>query len=399
MLLAWFSIPLPVQALEPAYLAEWPPVEQVLEDHRGSSEDDTMARQMAALHHLNRAIEEIAGPRRWQGLGVDEERIRGGYWTAAERIREVVNSTLSTEPPSGLRGLFSDSPLREWYALQWSYERDPAVRAATLAKYLSPPVIAQLAQATATADARGAEAARELVNRLDEPPPEQRSVPWLPIGIGVVLLVFLVRGIVRRRTAAAGEKLAAAASEYQDAAQLVVDSLEPYIIAAKAGADVLPTNVLMKPFIIGFLFVYCEVALKGLEFEGKVGKDVNTAMLQQLLANPRFARHFAGPAQEPVLAKKQFLAQALLGRLAAYNVLMTWPGGNTKRVKGVESALSQAMSSGVHDLQAPDPVTTRLHPDGPAAAKGSAALMGVFAGQLRRFALNPAAATISLRDV
>lgn len=398
MLLAWLLLSLQAQALEPAYLAEWPPVAQVLDDHLGSTEDDTMARQMAALNHLRLAIEEIAGPRRWRGLNADEERLRGEYWAAAERIREVVNTTLSNEAPSGLRGLFSDSPLREWYALQWSYERDPAVRAATLAKYLTPPVIAQLAQATATADARGAEAARELINGLEGPPPKQRFVPWLSIGIGVVLLVFVVRGFVRRRKTAAEAKLAGAASEYQDAAQLVVDSLEPYIIAAKAGADVLPTTVLMKPFIIGFLIVYCEVALKGIEFEGKAGKDVNSAMLKQLLANPRFARHFAGPAQEPVLSKKQFLAQAFMGRMAAYDVLMTWSGRNTKRVKSVEGLMSKAMSSGVSDLQAPDYDPTRLHPDGPGAEKGSVALMGVFAGQLRRFALNPEAATVSLAD-
>ena len=51
-------------ALEPGYLERWPDVARVLADNPGRDRDDTLARQMAALHVLRDGIEYAAGPRR-----------------------------------------------------------------------------------------------------------------------------------------------------------------------------------------------------------------------------------------------------------------------------------------------------------------------------------------------
>ena len=87
--LAWLMLaPAEVaRALEPAYLEGWPTAERVLADHKGNDRPDTLARQMAALHQLALAIDELAGPRRWrEGLTADEQRLKGQYVAAAESL-------------------------------------------------------------------------------------------------------------------------------------------------------------------------------------------------------------------------------------------------------------------------------------------------------------------------
>ncbi len=134
-MLAWVTT---AHALDPAYLAAWPTVGRVLADHQGGDHSDTLARQMAAPHQLDRAVDEMAGPRRWQALTPDEIRIRGQYRAASGRIRDEVNSTLSNQLSPGFHGPFAEPPLQPWYALQWKYERDPELRSAKLGRYLRP---------------------------------------------------------------------------------------------------------------------------------------------------------------------------------------------------------------------------------------------------------------------
>ena len=192
-------------ALDPAYLKEWPSADQVLADHQGKDRQDTLARQMAALHHLDRSIEDMAGARRWHGLTPDENRLRGEYYAAAERIRDEVNSTLSNELPPGFNGPFAKPPLRKWYALQWKYERDPQVRDRTLGRYLSPPLLAELGAKKSASDARAGEAGRELLDGLGQPERgagKSYLVPLVALA-ALGLLVVVIRS--RRRHAASRE--------------------------------------------------------------------------------------------------------------------------------------------------------------------------------------------------
>ncbi len=96
-------------ALDPPYLEGWPTAEQVLQDARGQEELDTMARQMAALELLRRAVENLAGPRLWRGLTPDEERLRGEYWTASKKIETQAQSRLSNELGPGFHEPFAKS--------------------------------------------------------------------------------------------------------------------------------------------------------------------------------------------------------------------------------------------------------------------------------------------------
>jgi hypothetical protein len=99
---------------------------------------------MAALNQLSLAIDELAGPRRWrEGFTPDEQRLRGQYYDAAEKIRSEAHATLSDELGPGFHGPFAKSPLRKWYSLQWAYESDPDGRRATLSRYLPAGLVAQ----------------------------------------------------------------------------------------------------------------------------------------------------------------------------------------------------------------------------------------------------------------
>ena len=51
------------QGNPPAYLAEMPSVERVMQAMQTSDPDETAARQMAAFTHLKNMIEKLAGPR------------------------------------------------------------------------------------------------------------------------------------------------------------------------------------------------------------------------------------------------------------------------------------------------------------------------------------------------
>lgn len=184
-------------ALDPAYLADWPTAGRVLADQKGKDHPDTLARQSAALHQLDRAIEDMAGSRRWTRLTSDEIRISGQYRAAAERIRDEVNRTLSNQLPSGFNGPFAEAPLQRWNSLQWHYERDAEFRAANLGRYLRQAVLRQLAVEIATAGARtgGSPESRGLDDRdLD------RIGMLLLLVVSGAVVMLLIRFLRKRRT-------------------------------------------------------------------------------------------------------------------------------------------------------------------------------------------------------
>ena len=246
-------------ALDPAYLKEWPSADQVLADHQGKDRQDTLARQMAALHHLDRSIEDMAGARRWHGLTADENRLRGEYNAAAGLIRDEVNSTLSNKLPPGFNGPFAKPPLRKWYALQWKYERDPQVRDQTLGRYLSPALLAELGAKKSASDARAGEAGRELLDGLAQPERGTGKSYVVPLAV-LVALGLLVVAIRRRRRHkvsrdAASRDTASTQSRATDphphphvaeAADEVMDSLEPYLVAARGDRERIPLKAFIR---------------------------------------------------------------------------------------------------------------------------------------------------------
>ncbi len=82
------------QALNPPYLKEFPSVDQIMVQLKGSSAQDTAYRQLTALHEFGQMIAALAGPRAAQNqLTPDEARIITSYYNA------YVNLAKSTTNP------------------------------------------------------------------------------------------------------------------------------------------------------------------------------------------------------------------------------------------------------------------------------------------------------------
>ena len=71
------------QTLNPAYLREFPTVDQIMAQLKGTSPQDTAYRQLTALHEFGQMIAALAGPRMAQNhLTSDEVRILTNYYNA-----------------------------------------------------------------------------------------------------------------------------------------------------------------------------------------------------------------------------------------------------------------------------------------------------------------------------
>jgi hypothetical protein len=82
----------PQGALNPAYMKEFPPVDQVMSKVKGSSASDTTIRQIAALRQFKHFIEILAGSRFLRGqLTPDEKRIYGDYDVQYNNLAKPLN--------------------------------------------------------------------------------------------------------------------------------------------------------------------------------------------------------------------------------------------------------------------------------------------------------------------
>ena len=369
-MLSWVTT---ASALDPVYLADWPTAERVLADQKGEDHPDTLARQMAALHQLDRAIEDLAGSRRWTSLTSDEIRISGQYRAAAERIRDEANRTLSNQLPPGFNGPFAEPPLQRWNSLQWQYERDAEFRAANLGRYLRQPVLRQLAAETATAGARtgGSTESRGLDDRdLD------RIGMLLLLVVSGAVVMLSIRFLRRRRTTWSASpavatwpvdpQLAAAADE-------VMNSLEPYLAAALAGRQRIPYSDLTDPYVFGFVLEYCRSAVDVVTGGENTSRDRATEVLAVLADTSRFQAIFGGGATNTLATgdiTKAAKVVALLGCAAARSVLHVFAGTDSsgKPVSNAsqpaDDARTRSLIGGIRGN------VTLLHPAGPHAAAG-----------------------------
>ncbi len=97
-------------AQNPPYLAAWPSIERVLADHQGQDHEDTLARQVAALNQLDRAMEDLADDRRWSDLTADELALRGRLRGVAARLQEEANATLASDLGPGFHCPWEQAP-------------------------------------------------------------------------------------------------------------------------------------------------------------------------------------------------------------------------------------------------------------------------------------------------
>ena len=147
-------------ALEPAWLDEMPSIERVLRDTVGGDPLDTKALQAAAFSHLRKAIEDLGDRRRVSGYLPDEKRLIEAYGGRYFQLQEEAKAL--TGPPDGT----SDSPWARWLAQEGRYERDQAVRAEILTRYLSAETRTRLNVTNAATDARVRESKHEIMRGL-----------------------------------------------------------------------------------------------------------------------------------------------------------------------------------------------------------------------------------------
>jgi hypothetical protein len=99
------------QGNAPAYLAEMPSVERVMQAMRASDPDETAARQMAAFTHLKNMIEKLAGPRFPKNqLTPEENKLRQAYYTA---YWQIAKSKPQYGSFNAMRGLDIDIKFRD----------------------------------------------------------------------------------------------------------------------------------------------------------------------------------------------------------------------------------------------------------------------------------------------
>jgi hypothetical protein len=98
------------QATNPPYLSEMPPVERVLKEIKGTTPDETAARQMGTFLQFKAMIEQMSGYRQYRNeLTADEQRLiaryYGAYWNIAKTNPEYRKFT-------GLKGYDISSDYR-----------------------------------------------------------------------------------------------------------------------------------------------------------------------------------------------------------------------------------------------------------------------------------------------
>lgn len=192
-------------ALEPAWLDEMPSIERVLRDTVGGDPLDTKALQAAAFSHLRKAIEDLGDRRRVSGYLPDEKRLIEAYGGRYFQLQEEAKAL--TGPPDGT----SDSPWARWLAQEGRYERDQAVRAEILTRYLSAETRTRLNVTNAATDARVRESRREIMRGLGhevsfwdemEPQEQQQALGFATVMLALfgVLMIREMRTFGLRRS-------------------------------------------------------------------------------------------------------------------------------------------------------------------------------------------------------
>ena len=111
------------QALNPPYLKEFPTVDQVMAQTKGTDAKDTLNRQMASFLQLKKILEDLSGSRWLRGqLTPDEARIHGNYDVAYNNLAKPLNFPDDGyfAMPNFVASLFSTFPMptvqQQWLA-------------------------------------------------------------------------------------------------------------------------------------------------------------------------------------------------------------------------------------------------------------------------------------------
>jgi hypothetical protein len=98
------------QSFNPPYLKEFPTVDQIMAQLKGSSAQDTAYRQLSALHEFGQMIAAMAGPRMAQNqLTPDEARIVTNYFNAYNALAKSTTNPQDAyiNQPDFITGLFT----------------------------------------------------------------------------------------------------------------------------------------------------------------------------------------------------------------------------------------------------------------------------------------------------
>jgi hypothetical protein len=228
------------------------------------------------------------------------------------------------------------------------------------------------------------------------------------IAIGAILLLFFIVRLLRRfagrrseqaitrsdtpanwipegytdLTPAQKQELAAAGKE-------VLDSLEPYMLAAKPDGRPFPINVLTDQEIMAFLLTYCDRALEVIrgvdtDIENEEATPEGGLVMFHLwfAETERMKRLFSGDASPKIvrLKGKGGTAKLFIGVLAAVSALQTFAMTAT-------SEETEPTYEELAGLRLPvDPPPTRLHPRGPNAAHAQREVLSFFSKRLLELA-------------
>jgi hypothetical protein len=173
----------PVQAAEPAYLAAMPSPAQVAAKTTGTDAFDTSAREDATFVVLIAIMGDMEGSRQFGDTTVAEKSLRSAYVQADKQIRGEPGVT---------------SQRTKWYALEASYELDPAFTTQILTTFFDPAFRADYAKAHAAGAAAASAGAAAIDPSLAPASSSPATSPsflstW---GALIIFVVIIVVGIV-----------------------------------------------------------------------------------------------------------------------------------------------------------------------------------------------------------
>ena len=79
-----------------------------------------------------------------------------------------------------------------------------------------------------------------------------------------------------------------------EAADEVMDSLEPYLVVARGDHERIPLAAFVNPFVMGFVLEYCKAAFAEISGTGEAGREGGLRVLEQLSKSSRLAALVGG---------------------------------------------------------------------------------------------------------